>query len=116
MSSPIEGVADPRYSRSGAVHVPAGDGTSRWFAGDIYTIKASAGSTNGSLGLVEATVPAGGGPVAHAHTRTDKAFYLLSGQLEILDGTRTFLAGAGDFVFNEDHGVQILPEANQNGQ
>jgi quercetin dioxygenase-like cupin family protein len=51
------------------------------------------------LGLVEATVPPGGGPVAHAHTRTDEAFYVLSGELEILDGSYTFVAHAGDFVF-----------------
>jgi len=90
---------DPRYSTSGAVHVPAGEGPTTWFAGDTYTIKASRESTNGSLGLVDATVPPGGGPVAHIHTRTDEAFYVLSGQLEILDGARTFIAGTGDFVF-----------------
>ena len=90
---------DPRYSTSGAVHVPAGEGPTTWFAGDTYTIKASGESTNGSLGLVDATVPPGSGPVAHIHTRTDEAFYVLSGQLEILDGARTFIAGTGDFVF-----------------
>jgi mannose-6-phosphate isomerase-like protein (cupin superfamily) len=90
---------DPRYSTSGAVHVPAAEGPTTWFSGDTYTIKASGQSTNGSLGLVEATVPPGGGPIAHAHTRTDEAFYVLSGELQILDGSRTFVAGAGDFVF-----------------
>jgi mannose-6-phosphate isomerase-like protein (cupin superfamily) len=84
---------------SGAIHVPAGGGTTRWVAGDTYTTKASAESTNGSLGLVEATVPPGGGPIAHIHTRTDEAFYILSGDLEILDGERTFLARTGDFIF-----------------
>ena len=88
----------PRY-RSGAVHVPAGEGATTWFAGDTYTIKASGESTNRSLGLVEATVPPGGGPIAHIHTRADEAFYVLSGQLEILDGERTFVARTGDFVF-----------------
>jgi quercetin dioxygenase-like cupin family protein len=90
---------DPRYTTSGAVHVPASEGPTTWFSGDTYTIKASGESTNGSLGLVEATVPPGGGPIAHAHTRTDEAFYVLSGELEILDGARTFTAGTGDFVF-----------------
>jgi len=90
---------DPRYGISRAVHVPAGEGPTTWFAGDTYTIKASRESTNGSLGLVDATVPPGGGPVSHIHTRTDEAFYVLSGQVEILDGSRTFIAGTGDFVF-----------------
>jgi quercetin dioxygenase-like cupin family protein len=99
MSLPFPNSEDPRYTTSGAVYVPAGDGVTKWFSGDVYTIKASHESTNGSLGLVEATVPPGGGPVAHAHTRTDEAFYLLSGELEILDGARTFIARTGDFVF-----------------
>ena len=98
-SEKFDDTQDPRYSASGAVHVPAGEGPTTWFAGDTYTIKASRESTNGSLGLVDATVPPGGGPVAHIHTRTDEAFYVLSGQLEILDGARTFIAGTGDFVF-----------------
>ena len=98
-SEKFDDTQDPRYSTGGAVHVPAGEGPTTWFAGDTYTIKASRGSTNGSLGLVDATVPPGGGPVAHIHTRTDEAFYVLSGQLEILDGARTFIAGTGDFVF-----------------
>jgi mannose-6-phosphate isomerase-like protein (cupin superfamily) len=90
---------DPRYTTSGAVHVRAGEGPTTWFSGDTYTIKASAESTHGALGLVEATVPPGGGPVAHLHTRADEAFYILAGELEILDGGRTFVAGPGDFVF-----------------
>ena len=90
---------DPRCTTRGAVHVPAGQGPTTWFAGDTYTIKASAESTSGSLGLVEATVPPGGGPIAHIHTRTDVAFFVLSGQLDILDGERTFIADTGDFIF-----------------
>ena len=90
---------DPRYAKSGAIYVPAGDGLTKWFAGDVYTIKASRESTNGSLGVVEATVPPGSGPIAHAHTKADEAFYILSGELEMLDGARRFLARTGDFVF-----------------
>jgi quercetin dioxygenase-like cupin family protein len=90
---------DPRYTTSGAVHVPAGEGPTTWFSGDTYTIKASGESTSGSLGFVEATVPPGGGPIAHVHSRTDEAFYVISGELELLDGARTFIARTGDFVF-----------------
>jgi quercetin dioxygenase-like cupin family protein len=97
--SPFTHDNDPRYTTSGAVYVPAGDGPTTWFSGDVYTIKASRESTSGSLGVVEATVPPGGGPIAHAHTRTDEAFYILSGELEILDGGRTFVARTGDFIF-----------------
>ena len=99
MTTTVDHSNDLRYTTHGALHVPAGEGPTTWFSGDTYTIKASGESTDGALGLVEATVPPGGGPVAHAHTRTNEAFYVLSGEVEILDGTRTFIAGAGDFVF-----------------
>lgn len=98
MNTPINN-DDPRFTKSGALYVPAGNGLTKWFAGDVYTIKASRASTNGSLGVVEATVPPGSGPIAHAHTKADEAFYILSGELEILDGARRFMAGTGDFIF-----------------
>ncbi len=42
-------------------------GRTVWAVGDVYTIKATGAQTNGGFGFVEATVPAGGGPQAHAH-------------------------------------------------
>jgi mannose-6-phosphate isomerase-like protein (cupin superfamily) len=90
---------DPRYTTSGALHVPAGEGPTYWVAGDVYTLKATRETTAGSLGFAEASVPPGGGPVAHVHLRADEAFYVLAGELEMLDGGRTFTARTGDFVF-----------------
>ena len=49
---------DPRFTKSGALYLPAGEGSTTWFSGDVYTTKASRESTSGSLGAVEATVPA----------------------------------------------------------
>jgi len=68
-------------------------------SGDIYTMKATKSQTNGSLAFIEAIVPPGGGPIAHAHTDEDEAFFLLDGELEFLDGDRTFVASPGSFVF-----------------
>ncbi|MEU8391041.1 cupin domain-containing protein [Micromonospora sp. NPDC048842] len=101
MSLPMQASTseDPRYTKSGAIYVPAGEGITKWVAGDVYTMKATAKTTNGSLGLVEASVPPGGGPVAHVHNSGDEAFYLLSGELEFLDGDRTYTAQSGDFLF-----------------
>jgi quercetin dioxygenase-like cupin family protein len=90
---------DPRYTKRGAVYVPAGEGITKWVAGDVYTMKATAKTTNGSLGLIEASVPPGGGPVAHVHNSGDEAFYLLSGELEFLDGDHLSTARTGDFIF-----------------
>ena len=93
MSGTLDHKKDPRYTRSGAVHVPAGG---RLDHGGPPATQASAESTKGSLGLVLASVPPGGGPIAHAHTRSDEAFYVRFGELELLDGARTFVARTGD--------------------
>ncbi len=90
--------ADPRYTKSGGVFVPARDGVTKWFSGDVYTVKLQARQTNGTIGLVEASVPPGSGPVPHTHASQDETFYVLAGELEFLDGERTFIAGPGDVV------------------
>jgi quercetin dioxygenase-like cupin family protein len=82
-----------------ALHVPAGNGVTKWFSGDIYTVKATAADTGGSIGAVDASVPPGGGPVPHIHPGHDEIFYLLSGALEFSDEEDTFVAGPGDLLF-----------------
>lgn len=89
---------DPRYA-SGGIYVPSAAGVTRWFSGDVYSVKLASEETGGALGVVEASVPPGGGPVAHTHRNQDETFYLLSGELEFLDGDKTFVATAGDLVF-----------------
>ncbi|MGV9349613.1 quercetin 2,3-dioxygenase [Streptomyces spiralis] len=89
---------DPQWDKRGALYVPSGEGPTVWAADDVYTIKATGAQTNGSIGFIEATVPAGGGPVPHAHTREDETFYVLDGELEFVDGDDVFTAVAGDFI------------------
>jgi mannose-6-phosphate isomerase-like protein (cupin superfamily) len=84
---------------TGVRHVPRGDGETWWVVGDTYTVKATAGDTGGSLGLVEAHVPVDGGPPPHVHVHEDEFFYLLDGELEIHDGSSSFVARAGSFLF-----------------
>jgi quercetin dioxygenase-like cupin family protein len=83
----------------GAGVVRAGEGPVLWAGGDTYTLKASAASTGGALGLIEASIPPGSGPPPHRHTHEDEAFYLLAGSLEITLEKEVFRAAAGDFVF-----------------
>ena len=90
---------DPRWTRRGAIYVPANGGVTRWVSGDVYSTKVSHADTNGVFAFIEASVPAGAGPVAHTHNSNDEAFYLLSGELEFLDGDHTFVAQPGDFVY-----------------
>jgi mannose-6-phosphate isomerase-like protein (cupin superfamily) len=81
------------------LHIRADEGVTTWFNGDILTVKLAAGQSGGALGLIEATVPPGGGPAPHVHRHTDETFYLISGELEFLQGSRVVTAAAGDLVF-----------------
>jgi len=82
------------------LYVPAGDGESVWaFAGDRYTVKASAPDTGGAASVLEALIPPGSGPPLHVHRGEDEAFYLLQGELEMATGETTFVATPGSFVF-----------------
>ena len=89
----------PRSPDGGEFHVPADAGVTKWVFGDTYTMKLTGQQTGGSLGLVEASVPPGGGPVAHTHAHEDEIFYLLSGELEFLNGEQRYTARPGDVVF-----------------
>jgi quercetin dioxygenase-like cupin family protein len=81
------------------VHVPPGEGRSRWAFGDRYTVKSGEYNTGKSLYLIEALVPPGGGPPAHIHHWEEEAFYVLEGTVEILDDTEKVQAGAGSFTY-----------------
>lgn len=82
-----------------SLHIPAGGGTTTWFNGDILATKLTVAQTDGALGLIEATCPPGGGPAPHIHRNSDETFYMISGELEFLQGDRVLTAGAGDVVF-----------------
>ena len=60
-----------------AVRVPAGAGVTTWFSGDTDTTKLVSQLANGSLGLIEASVPPRGGPVVHTHAHEDEIWYLI---------------------------------------
>ena len=94
-----EGSVDLEYAKQAGVYVPNKGGVTTWFNGDIYSTKLTGQQTGGQIGLVEATVPPGGGPPPHVHERTDETFYVVNGELEFLDGDTTFTASTGAVVF-----------------
>jgi quercetin dioxygenase-like cupin family protein len=61
------------------------EGTRLAVVGDLYRFLAVAEDTDGRYAIWEATIPPGGGPPLHSHSREDEAFY-------VLDGTVTFYA------------------------
>jgi mannose-6-phosphate isomerase-like protein (cupin superfamily) len=82
----------------GVRHVPAGEGQSIWIVGDTYTFKAVGEDTNGAYTFLEVNVSPQAGAPPHIHHREDEFYYVLEGELEILDGERTFIASAGSYV------------------
>ncbi|GGP66538.1 cupin domain-containing protein [Saccharothrix coeruleofusca] len=90
---------DPAWTARRAVIVPSGEGETRVINGDVFTVKLRAALSTGSLGFLEADVPPGIGADPHAHGTEDEAFYLVSGDVEFLNGDTRRLCRAGDFVF-----------------
>ena len=80
------------------MHVAAAAGVTKWFFGDTYTIKLTSQLTNGSLGLIEASVLRAVVRSCTPHAREDEIRYLISGEPEFLSGEQTFTAGPGDVV------------------
>jgi quercetin dioxygenase-like cupin family protein len=80
------------------LHRRAATGPAYWGPGDHYTFLVTGEESGGAYFVMEALVPAGGGPPPHIHTREDETFYVLEGQIEFHLGDETIDAGPGDFV------------------
>ena len=78
---------------------PKGTAPAVWGPGDLYTMLITGEESNNTLFQFEAVVPKGGGPPPHVHSREDETFYVVSGELEMVLGDKTYNAKAGDFVY-----------------
>jgi mannose-6-phosphate isomerase-like protein (cupin superfamily) len=80
----------------GVTYVAPGRGKSVWIGDrELVTFKQTGTDTGGTFALVEVVGLPGSGPPPHIHHRVDEVYCLLEGELEILDGDRTFTAEAG---------------------
>src|ERR1700716_105517 len=70
-----------------------------WFLATRMTVLATAETTDGALGLIEAVVPPGFSPPLHVHSREDEPMYVIEGRGTYQVGDRRFEAGPGSFVF-----------------
>lgn len=75
------------------------EGEALWAFGTLGTVKASADTTGGQLGLIEQLAPRGAGSPLHIHTREDEWFYVIEGELTLWVGGEVIVAPAGSFVF-----------------
>jgi quercetin dioxygenase-like cupin family protein len=77
-------------------YVAPGRGGSVWIGDrELVTFKQTGAETGGLFALVEVVGLPGSGPPPHIHRRVDEVYCLLEGELEVLDGDRTFTAEAG---------------------
>lgn len=66
--------------------------------GDIYRFLVTGEETNGTYALWEATVPPGGGPPPHVHSREEEGFYVLEGEITFAVNGERVVATAGMFA------------------
>ena len=74
------------------------DGKRIGVAGDVYRFLATQENTNGRYAIWEATVPPGGGPPLHVHSREDEGFYVLDGEITFHAEDQTVIGTAGTFL------------------
>ncbi len=66
--------------------------------GDVYRFLATGEDTNGKYALWEATVPPGGGPPPHIHSREEEGFFILEGEITFTVNGERIVARAGTFA------------------
>jgi len=76
-----------------------GEGEALWFFGGLVTIKSSAESTGGRVGVTENLSPRGAGSPLHVHHNEDEWFYVIEGELTFWVGGQVISAPAGSFVY-----------------
>jgi quercetin dioxygenase-like cupin family protein len=80
----------------GIAYVAPDRGKSVWIGDrELVTFKQTGAETGGLFALVEVVGLPGSGPPPHIHHRVDELYCLLKGELQVLDGDRTFTAGVG---------------------
>jgi quercetin dioxygenase-like cupin family protein len=67
-----------------------------YFDVGIGSVCLSGADTGGAYCLLEVSLAPGMGVPRHTHTREDEAYYVLSGELEVLVGSEIFVLRVGD--------------------
>jgi quercetin dioxygenase-like cupin family protein len=75
-----------------------GEGRTIAVVGDVYRFLVVGEETGGKYALWEASIPPGGGPPVHTHSREEEGFYVLDGEVTFLVGDQKLIAGAGLFT------------------
>jgi quercetin dioxygenase-like cupin family protein len=91
--------SDTSLRQNQVKYVPAQTGAAYWGPGSRMTFLLTGKETAGALFLSEMSVPPGGGPPPHIHSREDESFYIHEGTLTVQVGKDTITASSGDLAF-----------------
>ena len=86
----------------------------RNYQGGYLQVLISPEMTNGSLAIIDMTLPKGSEPPVHLHTREDETFYLLEGEMKFKVGGKVINAKKGEAIFAERgivHQFEILSDS-----
>lgn len=70
-----------------------------WHDGQLWSVLADQGRTDGGFSMFEILAPRGTGAPPHLFVGADAFYYVLDGELEVLVGHEVHAAAKGDFVF-----------------
>ncbi|HEY9657913.1 MAG TPA: quercetin 2,3-dioxygenase [Allocoleopsis sp.] len=87
-------------SNQNGVLLQAGQGTSYWVLGDLYTFKTVSQDTNGAYSLMEMIVYPQTGSPPHIHSREDESFLVQSGKVQFQIDGQTVVATPGTFIYS----------------
>jgi quercetin dioxygenase-like cupin family protein len=79
--------------------------------GGTVRIIATGAQTGNALGIIEMTLPPGGGSQMHIHHNEDEALYILEGELLFVAGDTRIEAEPGTFIYgprNITHGLRVV--------
>ena len=71
----------------------------RAYQGGFFRVLVSPGQTDGSLAIIDSTLPKGSEPPKHIHTREDETFYIIEGRVQFEIGDTVINGEIGQAVF-----------------
>ena len=87
------------------IAVGAQDGQTISVVGGNYRVLVSGRQTGGEFATIEMLIPAGGGPIPHAHPHFHETFYVVDGEVEVKSEAGTYIAGKGAYVVIPKGGI-----------
>jgi quercetin dioxygenase-like cupin family protein len=85
-------------SNTKVIHLGPGEGDAISVVGDVCRILASGRQTGDAYTLHEIRVSPNNGPPPHIHSREDKSFFVLEGDIEFQLGDEKITARPGTFI------------------